>query len=244
MPPVYVLEDRANSIYMHWFLFTMAGLRDIPTPAFIHTRVTEDFQRDTLKLLAPDYTYVESTEGYTPIHVHGAPLVGGFHVPDVYYGFVRTLLLSRIPLPLGPPTRILYVSRNRAQEVSWRKITQPTSIRQLLNEEELLNQLTPFGVERVYLEDFSLIEKIQLFQTAKLVIAPSGGALTTCFFANPATRVLEIRSNDWTQYTHICEVLGIRIVTYRDVIQTSDGTDNYSLRDIPTFVNTVTSLLT
>lgn len=243
MQSVYVLEDRMNEVYMHWFLFTMAGLQGIPKPALIHTRVTEEFQRDTLKLLEPDYTYVESTEGYTVIPVFGPPLIGGFHVPDEYYRFVRTLILSRIQLPSAPPHRILYISRGRAQDLSWRKVRNEKSVRQLLNEEELVEQLTPLGVERIYLEDYSLEEKIHLFQTAKLVIAPSGGALTTCFFANPDTRILELRSNEWTQYTHICEVLGIRIVCYRDVEVLKDGTDNYRVRNIPGVVGIARDLL-
>ena len=51
---VYELEDRLNEVYMHWFLFVIAGLRDLdhlPKPLYFHTKITENFQRETLELL-------------------------------------------------------------------------------------------------------------------------------------------------------------------------------------------------
>lgn len=243
MKTVYVLDDRANQIYMHWFLFVIAGLRDIPVPALIHTRITEDFQRDTLRLLEPDYTYVESIDGYTPVYKHGAPLLGGFHVADPYYGFVRSLLLSRIPPPINSPTRLLYISRARAHAIGWRQVSGQKSVKHLLNEDEILPHLKRIGFECVFLEDYSLLEKIHLFQTAKVIVSPSGGALTTCFFADQKTQVIELRNDGSTQYYHVCEVLGIPITQYSGLDHVSDGTENYRVRDIPDFLRVVQTIV-
>lgn len=242
MQTVYVLEGRGHEVYMHWFLFVIAGLRDIPSQALIHTQITEPFQRETLELLAPEYTFVEALDSsHTPVRVHGAPLIDGFFVDDPYYGFVRSLLFSKLPCPETPPTRLVYISRSKAGSLLWRQRAQAKNIRHLANEEELLSHLSTRGVECIHLEDYSLREKIRLFQTAKLIITPCGGALTTCFFAHPSTTIIELRhpSCPWVQYEHICTVLGLRHVQYSALDLITDGTENIVIPNIPVFLQTI-----
>jgi len=212
---VYELEWRMQEVFMHWFLFVVSGLNDVPKGSNFHTKITEEFQRDTLPLLEPDYHYVEPRDGDTIIKIHGAPLVGDRYVAPHYYRFVREQILVKNHLEAdAPPTRLLYISRGKANTLGWRRTYAHKTTKRLINEDELLEKLIPLGFECIYLEDYSLLEKIQLFQEAKVIVAPSGGGFTTCFFGNLKTHIIELRADTQDHYHHICIVLGIPITVY------------------------------
>ena len=220
MPVVNVLEDRFNSVLMHWFLFVVSGLSDIssmPKPILFHTPITETFQRESLELLKPDYEYVENTSGHSIIQRHGAPCIDLCHVPDHYYHFVRNTILVKNGLEnTAAPTRRIYISRSKSHLLT---INNGHKKRQMIGEGELIDTLKEHGFECIHLEDYSLQDKIRLFQEAKIVVSPNGGAFTMCFFANRASTMLFIRNQGTTetQYSHICEVLSIPIVYYEKV---------------------------
>jgi capsular polysaccharide biosynthesis protein len=234
---VYLLENRGNQIIMHWFVFVVAGLRDIPKGSNFHTVITEDFQRETLKLLEPDYHYVEPKEGDIIIKHHGAPLVGRFYVADPYYGFVREQILIKNQLEnSAPPTRLLYISRSKAHTLAWRKALKPPRLVALVNENDVLDALRPLGFECIHLEDYSLVDKIKLFQEAKVIVGPSGGGFTMGFFANTKSHIIELRADGADQYHQVCKVLGIPITHYSNVRTTDFETHNIIVPDIPDLV--------
>jgi capsular polysaccharide biosynthesis protein len=61
-----------------------------------------------------------------------------------------------------------------------------------LNENEVFNVLEKYGFKKVKLSTLSFIEKIQLFQSAKVIVSPHGAGLTNIVFCNPATKVIEL----------------------------------------------------
>jgi capsular polysaccharide biosynthesis protein len=112
---------------------------------------------------------------------------------------------------------LLYISRSKAHLLP---VNQTARRRNILNEQAVGNALVPIGFEAIHLEDYPLVDKIRLFQSAKMIVTPSGGALTMCFFANQNTQIIEIigaDSQNEDQYYHICEVLSIPIVRYTNV---------------------------
>ena len=102
---VYVLANRGNSLFMHWFGYVLSGLHDLahlPKPIKFHTDVTLDFQRETLPLLKPDFEFVENISGYNVQHYEGAPCKTTYSVEDYYYHFVRNqILLIRLNLKIN-----------------------------------------------------------------------------------------------------------------------------------------------
>jgi len=237
---------------MHWFLFVIAGLRDLnhlPKPVYYTVKVNEQFQRDTIELLKPDFVFVSDTRGYDVISHFGAPVENVCYVPRPYYSFVRELLLSKGLSTADTPTRLLYISRSKARLLP---VNQAVSRRNILNEQAVVNALVPIGFEAIHLEDYPLVDKIRLFQSAKMIVTPSGGALTMCFFANQKTQIIEIigaDSQNEDQYYHICEVLSIPIVRYTKVksldsngntiIPTLCGPYNIEVPDVDDLVNFV-----
>jgi capsular polysaccharide biosynthesis protein len=96
-------------------------------------------------------------------------------------------------------------------------------------------------VQFVFLEDYSLTEKIKLYQTAKVIIA-TGGANTTALFANPKTKIIEVNGG-WpgmNQYFHIGTVLGNPFIRYTDVTQKGEFGD-YHINDINHFIDFIKS---
>lgn len=254
---VYHLEDRANGIIMHWFHYVIAGLYELshlPKPVYFHYKDSgEAFQTETLELIKPDYIFVKDISECTVIPHHGAPIQGAYAVPSPYYGFVRDLILTRNNLesPVEPFRRI-YVSRSRSHELNWCK---GIKRRQLANEGDILGLLQPIGFEVIFLEDHSLVEKIRIFQEAKVLITPSGGALAMCFFANRKSTIVEICAQTGEDmYDHVCKELSIPTARYTNV-RTVDGNGhpmtpsfvgqyNIVIHDIPHFMRFVHSLIT
>lgn len=236
---VYHLEDRGQDAIMHWFLFVVAGLRDLnhlPKPVYYTVKINEQFQRETIDLLKPDFVFVADTTGLKVVSHFGAPLEKVCYVPRPYYSFVRELVLSRGLATADNPTRLLYISRSRAHLLP---VNQTARRRDVLNEQAVVNALVSIGFEVIYLEDYALVDKIRLFQTAKTIVTPSGGALTMCFFANQKTRIIEIigaDSQNEDQYYHICEVLSIPIVRYTNV-RSLDQNGNITVPKLCGFYN-------
>lgn len=213
---------------MHWFLFVVSGLQDLshlPKPIRFHTRISEGFQRETLELLKPDYEYVENTTGYNIVNHEGAPVMNVCHVPDHYYHFVRNQILVKKNLSLSEsPTRRIYISRSKSHLLT---SNNGRKKRQIIDEHLLMAKLEALGFECINLEDYTLVQKIRLFQEAKLIVSPNGGALTMCYFAHPQTTIFIIQNKNTleTQYSHICDVLSIPVMYYEN-IRCLDGNTN------------------
>ena len=88
-------------------------------------------------------------------------------------------------LKRNKPYRKLYISRGKAQR------------RRLLNEEKIFSFLKEKGYEKVFLEELSFKEQIQIMQEALVVVAPHGAGLTNILFCEPDTHVVEIADLDF-----------------------------------------------
>jgi hypothetical protein len=217
---VYVLANRANNIFMHWFLYLISGLYDLkhlPKPIKFHTVVTLDFQRETLPLLKPDFEFVENTDGYTIVKYEGAPCKTIYTVEDHYYHFVRNQILVKNHLErTEKPFRRIYISRSKSHLVTY-----PIGAkrRQLVNEHILTDMLKEYGFECIHLEDYSMLDKIRLFQEASIIITPNGGALACAYFASKDTKIVSITCPNPAElhYAHLCNILSIPFYFYNKV---------------------------
>jgi hypothetical protein len=130
-------------------------------------------------------------------------------IDDIGYIIAENAIVASIPSESGnPPTwvRHFYDSMGVGSRVNTqsRKIyvsRAQTRRRRILNENDLLKRITPYGYEKVQLEDLSVAEQIALFRSAKSIIAPHGAGLTNVVFAPSGTRILEIFSED---YVNVC----------------------------------------
>lgn len=260
-PIVYFLADRANYIFFHWFTYVIAGLYDLshlPKPIKFHTKITESFQRETLELLKPDYEFVENIEEYNIIQKEGALLkntgsADECSVEDHYYHFVRNEILIKNNLEYkGKPFRRIYISRARSHLLSHHA---GGKRRHMANEHIIIDKLTNIGFECIHLEDYTLLDKIRLFQEASVVVSPNGGALTMCYFANKETKIIQIQPKNTlhVMYTKVCNTLSIPIISYSNINCIDDNGDpvtpkflNYysmEITDYDDFIKVIQSVL-
>jgi capsular polysaccharide biosynthesis protein len=249
---VYIISNCGNNIFMHWFLFVIGKLHDFPKPSKFHTHISEPFQRETIELLKPDYEFVEKLEDYNTIHQTGVIYTGHCKVEDHYYHFVRNQILVKNNLEYkGKPFRRIYISRSRTHLLPHHE---KGKRRHMANEHIIIDKLTNIGFECIHLEDYTLLEKIRLFQEASVIVSPNGGALTMCYFANKETTIIQIqpKNTNHIMYTLICDILSIPIIHYENIrcvddngnSTTSEFLDYYSMEitDYNDFLTVVKSV--
>jgi capsular polysaccharide biosynthesis protein len=82
--------------------------------------------------------------------------------------------------------------------------------------------LSAFSFEVVALEKLSFDEKVKLYCEAELIVAPYGGSLVPCVFANKGTTIIELSSiavplTGWEHYKKICKAIGVRYYGYHNI---------------------------
>jgi len=220
---VYRLEDRGNQWMFHWIMFVMSGLKNLedkPKPIYFTTNVKYDFQRETLKFFEPEYIFVEKVpEGAKDIYCHGTPMsiIHDKSTP-IYHKWIRDWVLDKNGLRNHKKQkRRIYMSRNISMLLPW-NVGNPRRI--LVNENEIYEPLKKLGFEIINLEDYSMIDKIKLFQEAEIVISPNSGGLTFSIFAHPETKIIEINTHlidiD-NQYENSCYYLNIFYNRYNNI---------------------------
>lgn len=221
------LDPRGGAFIFHWFILNIAGLLDFntqPKPVKFTVDISEPFHRETIELLKPDFEYVEAKDisKYDVINYHGAPLLPSqTEVEPRYYHFLREQILIKNKLNIqNVPKRRLYISRNKSHTLKCNQDCFQGNIkRKLYNEEMVYECLEELGFEFIYLEDYSLKEKIKIFQEAEIIVTPNGGALTMALFANEKTKIIEINSHCYdnhTQYYILCKNIGLNIHRYNN----------------------------
>ena len=91
-----------------------------------------------------------------------------------------------------------------------------STYRNLLNEDELMNALLPYGLVSVQVEKLSFAQQVGLFQQAKLIIAPHGAGLTNITYCHADTVVIELypigrNFNQTSSFHQISKAIGIHM---------------------------------
>jgi len=170
--------------YWHWFCEDIPVLEQMRTNNFpIITNQLKDWQRDSLKFF-PD---IESrlVEIQTPSIVY-APEFHAFTYPAIslrgktsHWG-PEFLHKNFTPSISKPATEKVYISRGDAVA------------RCVENEEEVKNYLRNQGFTCYdNFSEMTIQQKINVFHTAKLIVAPTGANLTHCHAMQPGSRVLD-----------------------------------------------------
>jgi hypothetical protein len=215
LPEVTYVKDRVAIItmyagnlpgrpyYGHWLWDMLPRLHlleksGIPWDKVVVPQITR-YQRESLKLLG-----VESVISDQELNLQARELVvpslSGFPIGN-YATWACQWLRDRF-LPLTPPQspsqpRRLYLSRAKA------------ATRRILNEDEFLSAIVPFGFERVFLEDYSFLDGVRLLRDAEAVVSPHGSNITNIVFCRPGTPVIEVFSPKYLaacHYSMACQV--------------------------------------
>ena len=91
-----------------------------------------------------------------------------------------------------------------------------STTRRWLNEDECMEVLNSLGFKLIDPSKMSMLEQINTFSSAEVILGPHGAGLTNLMFSCPDTKVIEIRSNEQggeyssaTCYEELSNILGI-----------------------------------
>ncbi|WP_076667043.1 glycosyltransferase family 61 protein [Pontibacter indicus] len=179
----------------HWFMDVLprlhllreSGLYD-EVDWFLVPSTRYSYQTETLELLGiPAEKIITSIEYHhlTADRVIASTAPRGSHtlVPRWLGQYIRDSFLPLVQhevLPESERVPYLYISRS------------DSAIRNVLNEQELLEALEPYKFKSIVSSKYSILEKIRMFSQAKVVISATGAGLISMFFCKPGTKIIEI----------------------------------------------------
>ena len=198
-----VLSAAAANTYYH-FIFDV-----IPRIQFLKERSLDyffvnnrsGFQKQLLELAGIPKSKVIPATKYA--HIQAKQLVATSMlsrpgtVSRTSWQYLRSLLNLRDTNSSFP--RKIYISRHDAR---YRRVT---------NETQVVSALAQLGYQPIKLSKLTVSQQMQLFATAKRVVAPHGAGLSNLAFSLPETRVLELFSPHYVNpcYWTMCQHGGL-----------------------------------
>jgi hypothetical protein len=193
-----------------------------------------DFQKETFELLKDDFLFIEKEnikDSDIIINNYGEYIIDNeFHIPKEGYDFLKSFE-NKIQITdedINKYSKNFYISRNKSHLLDGNKIENNIKRRHILNEDNFIEYLSNNGFETIFLEDFSLYEKIKLFKLAKTIISPNSGGLTFALYSSPNTHIIELNVDNphqiSRQYEDICRCYNIKY--NRFICEKIDHLDN------------------
>jgi capsular polysaccharide biosynthesis protein len=192
-----VLTGSGSAGFFHWMM-------DILPRSFLINMIYPDVE----KWIIPDHNLPFLKQSLEAIGLNTSELrtIG----PKEHIQADELVVASNPSLPGNPPPWLMDLFNHRWKKTTLNETVTPNFFllsrsncnrRVIINENELLELLSPLGFERVELEKLSLYDQATHFRNAKIIIAPHGAGLTNLIHSQPTTAVLEVFGD---QYVNVC----------------------------------------
>lgn len=185
---VALLGTYGDDNYFHWMIHTLPRLDLLRRSCFgegidffvVH-ETSKRFMKETLEILGikesqliniRERPHLKSRELLVPT----TPSINGL-VPQFACQFLKENIPAKDGFSVGER---IYISRETA------------GFRKVLNEEEVVDFLRPFGFEKVVMDQYSVAEQAAIHKHAKVIVSPHGANLTNIAFCEPGTKLVEI----------------------------------------------------
>lgn len=217
-----------NSGYFHWTVETLARLEGLEVyrertgtrPKLIIGPDPSQFQLQSLKLLGYEekdlirWKWRHKTVDELVIPSIRRELNPGEASPVAHWWLrerMRNAAAETAPDAASKGSRRVYISREDAD------------YRCVVNEDEVLERLEPYGFEKYVLSEREMAEDVALFSKADVIVAPHGAGLTNVLYSRDAT-VIELFRKNHVQpvYFLLSKQLGHR---YHYLLCDYEGTD-------------------
>jgi len=163
--------------------------------------------------------------------------------PTNVFPYLRNLFLNKIT-PQKNCKKRYFIGRKHSitnNNGTFHKIHNRT----ILNEEEFVSNLKKYNIECIYLENYFFKEKIELFNSAELIIGTNSSALTCLLWCNTDVKVIEILNQGYQcgngcHYKLMCDTLGLKYYRYSNINEDNYG--NFSIdnnSDIYQFIENI-----
>lgn len=148
-------------------------------------KLRADFQRETVRLLNSPRIATNTPDRLIrgrSINSPGLTFGGGQRIASIVRPFSAYLdvVIPASKSSGGPSGELLYISRNES------------SMRRLVNEEDILPGLRDLGFTILQPAKVPLRDQIEAFRNARVVLAAHGAGLTNIIFCRPGTTLIEI----------------------------------------------------
>jgi hypothetical protein len=177
--------------YGHWLIDTLPRLHLLKESGwfdkvdwFVVPNYKHDYQKDTLKLLGIDESKIIDGNHY--LHLQASVLLastaprGNYSIlPQWCCDFLRNSFLNKATLTSSYPP-LVYISRR------------DSLIRRVLNEDEVVALLEPYGFKTYTLSNLPFIEKVKLFASADVIVSAAGAGMVNTVFCKKNAKILEI----------------------------------------------------
>jgi tellurite resistance-related uncharacterized protein len=202
LPKIQEINSRILTIsnsenYFHWMFEILPRLHFIKktglkTDLYLLPK-NKQFQKDSIKALKiqkkkiidlNENTHIKAKE----VLFSSMPIYTGNSTPEVCE-FVRKLFLKKYDKRKYKKYEKIYVCRGK---VKYRKVS---------NEKEVIRFLRKNGFTPVTMDGLSVFEQAKIFNSAKVIVAPHGAALTNLVFCEKGTKVIEFFH---PKYVNIC----------------------------------------
>jgi hypothetical protein len=226
---IYKIEEAARGFIYHWFVYMVGSLKQIDLSSkidicFDREDYTE-YQKETFDILSDVINVVSNNCEYKLLPsikpIDATNNSGIDHVDVTTYPFLRELFLSRVNGFDTSKYEKIYIRRNRSHLCEGNMSDNGIKRRQIINEDDLVLELKKIGFNCINFEDYTVSEKVQIFNNAKVVVAPQSGGLVFSLFAGENTKIVEIYPPNphqyCDQYIDICKNLKIEFTRYCDV---------------------------
>lgn len=207
----------------------------LPNPLISYQAETFDILKDKFQLVSKSDFSINDIV----INNYGEYILNSdYHICSKAYEYLRELFLSRVKLRNNFKGKQYYVSRSKSHLLEGNASYSFIKRRHIFNDSEVIDFLGKFGIETIFLEDFSVEEKIQIFQEADLIISAGSGGLTFTLFCQPTITIVEIQttfpSQISRQYQDQCRYLNVPYFKY--VCDKYDSLDNMTI-NVEDFAN-------
>jgi hypothetical protein len=200
---------------------------------FSNIDMTISYIEESLKLISDKYIVIsqsEIDENDIIINNFGEIIYDNVtHLSPESYVFIRNLFLDKIKTPNSKfEGKKYFIRRDKSHLLPGNEKENYIKRRQIINENELSNSLNDLGFESIYLEDYSFIDKITIFNQSSVIVSPNSGALTFSIFSSQLTKIFEINtefpSQISNQYKSQCDSL--KIPYFKFISNKLDDNDN------------------
>ena len=200
----------------------------LPNPLISYQAETFDILKDKFQLVSKSDFSINDIV----INNYGEYILDSdYYICSEAYEYLRELFLSRVKLSNNFNGKKYYISRSKSHLLEGNAADSFIKRRHIFNESEVIDFLGKFGIETIFLEDFSVEEKIQIFQEADLIISPHSGGLTFTVFCQPTIKIVEINTTFPSQvsrhYHDQCRYLNLPYFKY--VCNQYDCFDNMTI---------------
>lgn len=215
---------------------------------FKDVKTFSDYQSQTLDLLKDEFIVINESEILEEdivVFNYGEKILNNpHHISFDGYFYLKNLFLSKIENDKSNhKNKKYYLSRSKSHLLDGNKNDSYAKRRQVVNEVELSFRLKDINIETIFLEDFNLKEKIDIFSNADLIISPNSGGLVFTLFSTQKTNIVEINVENPHQISHQYkdQCLALNIPYHHFICEKIDGNDNMKINidEFITFLDTV-----